>query len=67
MIEAVLCGAKNRHLGESREPRLAMTPGLMRVFNDRLKLEKMKNLDRRLVWAIATRAFWGSLCKIART
>ena len=61
MVEAVLSGARNRDLGESREPRLAMTPGLMRIFKDRLKLEKMRNLDKRLVWAIATMAFWGSL------
>ena len=38
-----------------------MTPGLLRIFKDRLKLEKMRNLDKSLVWAIATMAFWGSL------
>ena len=61
MVEAVLSGARNRDLGESRELRLAMTPGLMRIFKDRLKLEKMKNMDKRLVWAIATMVFWVSL------
>ena len=29
----------------------------MRIFKDKLKLEKMRNLDKRLVWAIATMAF----------
>ena len=58
MIDAVLSGAKKRDLGESREPWLAMTPV---VFKDRLKLEKMKNMHRSLVWAIATMAFWGTL------
>ena len=50
MVEAVLSGVRNRDLGESREQRLAMIPGLMRIVKDRLKLEKLKNSDRRLVW-----------------
>ena len=35
-----------------------MTPSLMREFKNRLKGEKM---DKRLTWAVATFAFWGSL------
>ena len=61
VVEAVIGGAKNRKLGEVRGMRLAMTPELMREFKTSLKEEKMGQFDKRLIWAVATFAFWGSL------
>ena len=34
-------GAKNRDLADTRAPKLAMTPALMRELKDRLKWEKL--------------------------
>ena len=37
---------------------LAMTTSMMWEFKNRLKGEK---IDKRLIWTVATFAFWGSL------
>ena len=60
VVEAVIGRAKNRELGEVRGVRLAMTPKLMSEFKTSLKDKKMWQLDKRLIWAVATFAFWGS-------
>ena len=57
VVEAVIGGAKNRELGEVRGVRLAMTPELRRELKTSQKEEKTEQLDKRLIWAVATFAF----------
>ena len=61
LVTAVINGARNRDLGDTRAPRLAMTPALMREFKERIKVEKMSLYDKRLLWCVAVFSFWGSL------
>ena len=46
LVTAVINGCKNRDLGVTRDTRLAMTPALMRVFKDRLKLRGWPSMTR---------------------
>ena len=61
VVQAVINGAKNQNLKETRASRLAMTPKLLRIFKDRLKASKLPKWDKQLLWCACCWCFWGSL------